>query len=172
MTKKKRLQIRNSTAEFFIFTNQAKDDGIEVRVQNEMIWLSQKLMGTLFDCSTDNISLHLKNIFKENELDENSVTEEFSVTASDGKTYKTKHYNLDAIIAVGYRVNSKRATAFRQWATSVLRDYAIRGYIIDKKRMENGAFLNEDYFEHLLADDREILQNSEKVTALMAKGFV
>ena len=171
MTKKKKLQIRNSTAEFFIFTNQAKDDGIEVRVQNEMIWLSQKLMGTLFDCSTDNISLHLKNIFKENELDENSVTEEFSVTASDGKTYKTKHYNLDAIIAVGYRVNSKRATAFRQWATSVLRDYAIRGYIIDKKRMENGAFLNEDYFEHLLADDREILQNSGKVTALMAQNF-
>ena len=156
MTKKKRLQIRNSTAEFLIFTNQAKEDGIEVRVQNETIWLSQKLMGVLFDCSTDNISLHLKNIFKENELEENAVTEEFSVTASDGKTYKTKHYNLDAIIAVGYRVNSKRATAFRQWATSVLRDYAIRGYVIDKKRMENGTFLGEDYFEHLLAEIREI----------------
>ncbi|KAA6314645.1 hypothetical protein EZS27_034771, partial [termite gut metagenome] len=109
-----------------------------------------------FDCSTDNISLHLKNIFKENELDENSVTEDVSVTASDGKTYKTKHYNLDAIIAVGYRVNSKRATAFRQWATSILRDYAIRGYVLDRKRMENGAFLGEDYFEHLLAEIREI----------------
>jgi len=156
MAKKKPLQIRNSTTEFLIFTNQAKEDGIEVRVQNETIWLSQKLMGVLFDCSTDNISLHLKNIFKENELEENSVTEEFSVTASDGKTYKTKHYNLDAIIAVGYRVNSKRATAFRQWATSVLRDYAIRGYVIDKKRMENGTFLGEDYFEHLLAEIREI----------------
>jgi Virulence protein len=156
MSKKKNLQIRNSTAEFLIFTNQAKEDGIEVRVQNETIWLSQKLMGVLFDCSTDNISLHLKNIFKENELEENSVTEEFSVTASDGKTYKTKHYNLDAIIAVGYRVNSKRATTFRQWATSVLRDYAIRGYVIDKKRMENGTFLSEDYFEHLLAEIREI----------------
>jgi Virulence protein len=156
MTKKKRLQIRNSTAEFLIFTNQTKEDGIEVRVQNETIWLSQKLMAILFDCSTDNISLHLKNIFIENELEEYSVTEEFSVTASDGKTYKTKHYNLDAIIAVGYRVNSKRATAFRQWATSVLRDYAIRGYVIDKKRMENGTFLGEDYFEHLLAEIREI----------------
>jgi Virulence protein len=156
MAKKKPLQIRNSTAEFLIFTNQAKEDGIEVRVQNETIWLSQKLMGVLFDCSTDNISLHLKNIFKENELEENSVTEEFSVTASDGKTYKTKHYNLDAIISVGYRVNTSRATAFRQWATSVLRDYAIRGYIIDKKRMENGTFLGEDYFEHLLAEIREI----------------
>jgi hypothetical protein len=156
MTKKRKLQIRNSTAEFLIFTNQAKKDGIEVRVQDEMIWLSQKLMAALFDCSTDNISLHLKNIFKENELNENSVTEEFSVTASDGKTYNTKHYNLDAIIAVGYRVNSKRATSFRQWATSILRDYAIRGYIIDKKRMENGTFLGEDYFEHLLAEIREI----------------
>jgi hypothetical protein len=129
---------------------------IEVRVQNETIWLTQKLMATLFDCSTDNISLHLKNIFKENELDENSVTEQFSVTASDGKKYTTKHYNLDAIIAVGYRVNSVRATVFRQWATSVLRDYAVRGYVIDKKRMENGAFLGEDYFEHLLAEIREI----------------
>ena len=98
MAKKRKLQIRNSTAEFLIFTNQSKEDGIEVRVQNETIWLSQKLMGVLFDCSTDNISLHLKNIFKENELDEISATEEFSVTASDGKTYKTKHYNLDAII--------------------------------------------------------------------------
>ncbi len=155
MTNKK-LQIRNSTAEFLIFTNQMKEGGIEVRVQNDTIWLSQKLMAALFDCSTDNISLHLKNIFKEKELDESSVTEEFSVTASDGKSYKTKHYNLDAIIAVGYRVNSKRATAFRQWATSVLRDYAIRGYVIDRKRMENGTFLSEDYFEHLLAEIREI----------------
>lgn len=152
----KKLQIRNSTAEFLIFTNQVKEDGIEVRVQNDTIWLSQKLIAALFDCSTDNISLHLKNIFKEEELDENSVTEEFSVTASDGKRYKTKHYNLDAIISVGYRVNSKRATAFRQWATSVLRDYAIRGYVIDRKRMENGTFLGEDYFEHLLAEIREI----------------
>lgn len=125
-------------------------------MQNDTIWLSQKLIAALFDCSTDNISLHLKNIFKEEELDENSVTEEFSVTASDGKRYKTKHYNLDAIISVGYRVNSKRATAFRQWATSVLRDYAIRGYVIDRKRMENGTFLGEDYFEHLLAEIREI----------------
>ncbi|MDR1417054.1 MAG: virulence RhuM family protein, partial [Prevotellaceae bacterium] len=155
MPQKKNLQIRNSTAEFLIFTNQAREDGIEVRVQDETIWLSQKLMAILFDCSTDNISLHLKNIFKENELDERSATEDFSVTASDGKTYKTKHYNLDAIIAVGYRVNSKRATAFRQWATSVLRDYATRGYVIDRKRMENGTFLGEDYFERLLAEIRE-----------------
>jgi len=158
----KTLQIRNSTAEFLIFTKQAGESGksssglIEVRVQDGTIWLSQKLMAALFDCSTDNISLHLKNIFAEGELDEISVTEDFSVTATDSKNYRTKHYSLDAIIAVGYRINSKRATAFRQWATAVLRDYALRGYVIDKKRMENGAFLDEDYFEHLLAEIREI----------------
>ncbi|OAV69026.1 Virulence protein [Bacteroidales bacterium Barb6XT] len=168
----KNLQIRNSTAEFLIFTNQAKADGIEVRIQDGTVWLSQKLMATLFDCSADNISLHLKNIFREKELDENSVAEDFSVTASDNKTYKTKHYNLDAIIAVGYRVNSRRATAFRQWATSILRDYALRGYVIDKKRMENGAFLGEDYFEHLLAEIREIRLSErrfyQKVTDIYA----
>lgn len=103
----KKLQIRNSTAEFLIFTSQSGKDGIEVRFENETIWLSQKLMAVLFDCSTDNISLHLKNIFKSGELEENSVAEEFSVTATDGKNYKTKHYNLDAVISVGYRVNSE-----------------------------------------------------------------
>jgi len=155
-TQNNKLQIRNSTAEFLIFTNQNQTEGIEVRFQNEMIWLSQRLMAKLFDCSTDNISLHLKNIFLDGELNENSVTEDYSVTAADGKNYRTKHYNLDAIIAVGYRVNSVRATAFRQWATSVLRDFALRGYVIDKKRMENGMFLGEDYFERLLAEIREI----------------
>ena len=156
MKEPKKHQIRNSTAEFLIFSNQAQADSIEVRFQNGTIWLTQRLMAELFDCSADNISLHLKNIFKEGELNENSVAEDFSATAADGKSYQTRHYNLDAIIAVGYRVNSKRATAFRQWATSVLREFAIRGYIIDRKRMENGAFLSEDYFEHLLAEIREI----------------
>lgn len=153
---KKSLQIRNSTAEFLIFSYQTGGDGVEVRVQDGTIWLSQKQMGSLFDTSSDNIGLHLKNIFKEEELSQDSVTEEFSVTASDGKNYRVKHYNLDAIIAVGYRVNSKRATAFRQWATGVLRDYTLHGYLIDRKRMENGAFLDEDYFERLLEEIREI----------------
>lgn len=152
----KKLQIRNSTAEFLIFTSQSGKDGIEVRFENETIWLSQKLMAVLFDCSTDNISLHLKNIFKSGELEENSVAEEFSVTATDGKNYKTKHYNLDAVISVGYRVNSGRATQFRQWATSVLRDFAVRGYVLDKERLKNGTFLNQEYFNHLLAEIREI----------------
>lgn len=159
----KKLQIRNSTAEFLIFTLQTGKDGIEVRFENETIWLSQKLMAVLFDCSTDNISLHLKNIFKSGELNENSVAEDFSVTATDGKKYKTKHYNLDAVISVGYRVNSQRATQFRQWATSILRDFAIRGYVLDKERLKNGTFLNQEYFDHLLAEIREIRASERRL---------
>ena len=108
----KTIQIRNSTVEFLIFTNQVKEDGIEVRVQGDTIWLSQKLMAALFDCSTDNIGLHLRNIFNEGELDENSTTEFFSVVATNGKTYNTKHYNLDAIIAVGYRIIGQKIRCF------------------------------------------------------------
>jgi hypothetical protein len=118
MAKKKtpnELRIRNSTAEFLTFAYQTGGDGVEVRVQGGMIWLSQKNMGALFETSADNVGLHLKNIFKDGELKADSVTEDFSVTASDGKNYVVKHYNLDAIIAVGYRINSERATAFRQY---------------------------------------------------------
>ena len=150
------VRIRNSAAEFLTFAYQTVGDGVEVRVQDGTIWLSQKNMGELFTTSTDNIGLHLKNIFKEGESNAESVTEEFSVTATDGRNYTVRHYNLDAIIAVGYRVNSSRATAFRQWATGVLRDYTLRGYVLDRKRMENGVFLGEDYFERLLEEIREI----------------
>lgn len=152
----KRKEIRNSTAEFLIFQAEDKGQGIEVIYKDENVWCTQKAMATLFDCSTDNVGLHLKNIFASGELVKDSVTEKISATASDGKNYLTQFYNLDAIISVGYRVNSIRATQFRQWATSVLRQYAIRGYVIDRKRMENGTFLGEDYFEHLLAEIREI----------------
>ena len=152
----KKHEIRNSTAEFLTFVAAGKEEGIQVLYKNETIWATQKAMATLFDCSTDNISLHLKNIFKTGELIEDSVTEKSSVTAADGKNYITKIYNLDAIISVGYRVNSIRATQFRQWCTYVLRQFALRGYVIDKKRMKNGSFIGEDYFEHLLAEIREI----------------
>mgnify|MGYP004456149185 CR=1 FL=1 len=152
----KNLTIRNSTAEFLIFQAQDKSQGVEVVYHDETIWATQKAMSVLFDCTTDNISLHLKNIFASGELKKESVTEKISTTASDGKNYQTQFYNLDAIISVGYRVNSIRATQFRQWCTYVLRQFAIRGYVIDKKRMENGSFLGEDYFEHLLAEIREI----------------
>ena len=154
--KRKKLQIRNSAAEFLIFQLQNKEEGVEVLYKDETLWLSQKAMATLFDCSTDNIGLHLKNIFSSGELALVTTTEEFSVVVSNGKTYQVKHYNLDAVISVGYRVNSIRATQFRQWCTYILRQFAIRGYVVDKKRMENGTFLNEDYFEHLLAEIREI----------------
>ena len=135
---------------------EGKEDGIQVMYKNETIWATQKAMAQLFDCSTDNIGLHLKNIFASRELIKDSVTEKNSATAADGKNYQTMFYNLDAIISVGYRVNSVRATQFRQWCTFVLRQFAIRGYVLDHKRMENGAFLGVDYFEHLLAEIREI----------------
>ena len=151
-----RKEIRNSTAEFLIFQIEGKEQGVEVYYKDKTVWCTQKTMGMLFDCSTDNIGLHLKNIFASGELEKDSVTEKISATASDGKNYMTQFYNLDAVISVGYRVNSIRATQFRQWATSVLREFAIRGYVLDKKRMENGSFLGEDYFEHLLAEIREI----------------
>lgn len=152
MSKKesKSLTIRNSTAEFLIFTQQAGEEGIEVRYEEESIWLSQKLMSELFSVDVRTISEHLKNIFESGELDADSVIRKFRTTAADGKKYNTQFYNLDAIISVGYRVNSVRATQFRQWATKVLREFAVKGYVMDKKRLENGSFLGEDYFEHIV----------------------
>ena len=155
MNKRNKL-IRNSTAEFLIFTAQAGEQSIEVRYKDETIWLTQKMMAALFDVTVPTINEHLKNIFASGELAPESVIRKFRITAADGKSYATNHYNLDAIISVGYRVNSIRATQFRQWATRVLREFAIKGYVLDKKRMENGAFLGKDYFERLLEEIREI----------------
>ena len=152
----KNIEIRNSTAEFLIFMLEGKEDGIQVMYKNETIWATQKAMAQLFDVGVPAISKHLKNIFESGELDGKSVISKMETTASDGKNYNTTYYNLDAIISVGYRVNSVRATQFRQWCTFVLRQFAIRGYVLDHKRMENGAFLGVDYFEHLLAEIREI----------------
>lgn len=152
----KKYEIRNSTAEFLIFQAEGKEQGVEVYYKEENIWATQKAISTLFDCDRSVVTKHLGNIFESGELIEERVCAKFAHTAEDGKTYDTKFYSLDAIIAVGYRVNSIRATQFRQWATSVLRQFAIRGYVLDRKRMENGTFLGEDYFEHLLAEIREI----------------
>ena len=155
----KNIEIRNSTAELLIFQMEGKENGVQVMYQNETIWCTQKAMAQLFDCSTDNVGLHLKNIYESGELVQVVTTEYFSVVQVEGERQvnrKLKFYNLDAIISVGYRVNSTRATQFRQWCTYVLRQFAIRGYVIDKKRMENGSFIGEDYFEHLLAEIREI----------------
>ena len=174
----KRKLIRNSTAEFLMFQLDNKEQGIEVYYKNETLWMTQKAMSMLFDCSTDNIGLHLKNIYAEGELSKEATTEEFSVVQKEGErsvTRKVLFYNLDAVISTGYRVSSTRATQFRQWSTTVLRQFAIRGYVVDKKRMENGTFLNEDYFEHLLAEIREIRLSErrfyQKITDIYATAF-
>ena len=158
----KKFEIRNSTAEFLIFMAEGKEDGVQVVYKDETIWCTQKAMATLFDVGVPAISKHLSHIFADGELDKEVVVSKMETTTQHGaiegktQTKATDFYNLDATIAVGYRVNSRRATQFRQWCTFVLRQYAIRGYVIDKKRMENGSFIGEDYFEHLLAEIREI----------------
>ena len=156
MGKKKEITIRNSTAEFLIFEKQSGADTVEVRYEDDTLWLTQKMMADLFDVSIPTINEHLKNVFAEGELVEESVIRNFRITATDGKNYNTKHYNLDAVISVGYRVNSIRATQFRRWATQVLKQFTMTGYVLDRKRMENGVFLGEDYFERLLEEIREI----------------
>ena len=136
----KKFEIRNSTAEFLIFQIEGKEQGVEVYYKDKTVWCTQKAMGVLFDCSADNVGLHLKNIYESEELEEEATAEKISVVRREGNrdvNRTLQFYNLDAIISVGYRVNSVRATQFRQWATSVLREYAIRGYVLDKKRMEN-----------------------------------
>ena len=161
----KKFEIRNSTAEFLTFVAEGREDGIQVLYKDETVWATQKAMAALFDCSTDNIGVHLKNIFSSKELDKGATTEIISVVQKEGErevNRATTFYNLDAIISVGYRVNSLRATQFRQWCTYVLRQFAIRGYVIDKKRMENGSFIGEDYFEHLLAEIREIRMSERR----------
>lgn len=155
----KKLRIRNSTAEFLTFASQNEGNSIEVRFEENMLWLTQQLIAELFGTTKQNVSLHIQNIIADGELAADATVKDFLTVRQEGDRQVSRaleYYNLDMIIAVGYRVNSKRATEFRQWATAILRDYAIRGYVIDRKRMENGTFLNEDYFEHLLAEIREI----------------
>jgi hypothetical protein len=150
-------QLPEKSANFLLYHSETAKINIQVILGNETVWLSQKGMAQLFNCSTDNISLHLKNIFEEQELDSNSVTEDYSATAQDGKKYKTKFYNLDAIISVGYRVNSVQATQFRIWATKTLKAYIIKGFAIDSERLKQGGSLfGKDYFDELLEKIREI----------------
>ena len=154
-----RKEIRNSTAEFLIFQIEGKEQGVEVYYKDKTVWCTQKAMGMLFDVNIPAISKHLKKIYEQGELTEERTVSKMEIVRMEGNRQvkrETVFYNLDAVISVGYRVNSIRATQFRQWATSVLREFAIRGYVLDKKRMENGSFLGEDYFEHLLAEIREI----------------
>ena len=156
---KNKLTIRNATSEFLTFAYQTGGDGIEVRVQDGTVWLSQKLIASLFETTSENVIIHIKNIIAESEIDEAATTKDFLVVQTEGSravNRKIRHFNLDMIIAVGYRVNSAKATEFRRWATVILREFALRGYLVDKKRMENGMFLDNDYFERLLEEIREI----------------
>ena len=144
------------SGEILLYDNGGEKEFVSVIFKDENFWLTQKAMAELFDCTADNISLHLKNIFAEDELDKNSVAEKFSVTAADGKNYLTQCYNLDAIIAVGYRVNSKKATRFRQWATRTLKEYIQKGFVLNDELMKNGRPFGKDYFDELLERIREI----------------
>lgn len=151
--------IRNSTAEFLIFTGQSGEQTIEARYEDDTVWLTQKLMAELFSVDVRTISEHLRNIFASKELVAEATIRNFRIVQKEGQRDVSRavdFYNLDAIISVGYRVNSLRATQFRQWATQVLREFAIKGYVIDRERMENGSFLDADYFERLLEEIREI----------------
>lgn len=155
----KKFEIRNSTAEFLTFIAEGKEDGVQVAYRDETIWATQKAMAQLFDVGIPAINKHLNNIYSDGELSQSSTISKMEIVQMEGSREVTRQvdfYNLDAIISVGYRVNSTRATQFRQWCTFVLRQFAIRGYVIDKKRMENGSFIGIDYFEHLLAEIREI----------------
>lgn len=165
MSKEKKLQIRNSTAEFLIFTRQAGEDGIEVRVEAETVWLTQKLMAAMFEVTVPTISEHLANLYAQGEISAPATLRNFRTVQKEGAREVARNvdfYNLDAIIAVGFRVNSARAVQFRQWATGVLRDFAIRGYVLDKERLKNGAFLSKEYYENLLAEIREIRASERK----------
>ena len=168
----KKLQIRNSTVDFLVFTKDAEENGIEVRVQEDTVWLTQKAIGQLFDIDRSVVTKHLKKIFADGELEENSTCAFFAQVADNGKTYRYKFYSLPAIIAVGYRVNSQRATQFRQWATKVLETFTKQGYVLDKPRLINGQIFDQDYFDHLISEIQEIRASErrfyQKITDIYA----
>ena len=157
--------------EILLYSDESGKEYISVVFKDETFWLTQKAMAELFGCTADNISLHLKNIFTDGELDKDAVTEKFSATAADGKNYLTQHYNLDAIIAVGYRVNSKKATRFRQWATRTLKEYIQKGFVLNDELMKNGRPFGRDYFDELLERIREIRASERRAYQKIADVF-
>lgn len=175
MSEEKKANIRNSTAEFLIFTGQAGENSIEVRVSEESVWLTQKLMGTLFEVAVQTINEHLINIFSQKELHKESTIRNFRIVQKEGDREVARNvefYNLETIIAVGFRINSHRAIQFRQWAVSIVRDFAMRGYVLDKERLKNGSFFNKAYFDSLLEEIREIRASErrfyQKITDIYA----
>lgn len=170
-----KLQIRNSTAEFLIFTSETGEKSLEVLYAEENVWATQDMIADLYDTTKQNVSLHLNNAFSDQEINKDSTVKEFSTVQKEGSREvqrKRQFYTLDAIISVGFKVNSTRAIQFRQWAINILKNYSIRGYVLDHERMENGAFLSEDYFEHLLDEIREIRASErrfyQKITDIYA----
>ena len=170
--KKDTFQIRNSTVDFLVFTRDAHEDGIEVRVQEQDVWLTQKAIAQLFEVDRSVVTKHLKNVYESGELSEAATCANFAQVADNGKTYRYKFYALSAIIAVGYRVNSGRATEFRQWATKVLSTFTRQGYVLDKDRLINGQIFDEDYFDHLISEIQEIRASErrfyQKITDIYA----
>lgn len=170
--KKDTFQIRNSTVDFLVFTRDAHEDGIEVRVQDQDVWLTQKAIAQLFEVDRSVVTKHLKNVYESGELSEAATCANFAQVADNGKTYRYKFYALSAIIAVGYRVNSGRATEFRQWATKVLSTFTRQGYVLDKDRLINGQIFDEDYFDHLISEIQEICASErrfyQKITDIYA----
>ena len=171
-SRKDKLQIRNSAVDFLVFTKDAHEDGIEVRVQDHDVWLTQKAIARLFDVDRSAVTKHLKNVYESGELAEDSTCANFAQVADNGKTYRYKFYSLVAIIAVGYRINSSRATQFRQWATRVLDTFTKQGYVLDKSRLINGQIFDEDYFDHLISEIQEIRASErrfyQKITDIYA----
>ena len=161
--KNKRDIIRSSSAEYLTFIAATGEAGVDAIYENENIWLTQKMMGVLYNVETHTINYHLKKIFQDSELDENSVVRNFRITANDGKNYNTQHYNLSAIIAVGYKVNSERAVIFRKWATQIVEQFTIKGFAMDDERLKNnGTLLGKKYFEEQLQRIREIRLSERK----------
>ena len=175
--KKKEITIHSSAAEYltYVASTGSNSDSFEMRYEDENIWLTQKMMATLYDVSVSAINQHLKRIFEDNELVEESVIKKYLITASDGKSYSTKHYNLQAIIAVGFKVNNDRAVRFRKWAGQIVKDYTIQGWTMDKERLKKGHMFTDEYFERQLQQIREIRLSErkfyQKVTDLYATAF-
>ena len=161
--KKPKDMLRASVAEYLTFVTATGESNIQSLYADENVWLSQKMMGLLYGVESNTITYHLQKIFTDNELEESSVTRIFRVTADDGKTYNTKHYNLSAIIAVGYKVNSERAVQFRKWATQIIEEFTIKGFAMDDERLKNdGTLLGKKYFEEQLQRIREIRLSERK----------
>lgn len=175
--KKDEITIHSSAAEYLTYAAAVGDsvDSMEMRYEDENIWLTQKMMAVLYDVSVPAINQHLKTIFTDGELEEASVIKKYLITAADGKKYNTKHYNLQAIIAVGFKVNNDRAVRFRKWAGQIVKDYTIQGWTMDKERLKKGHMFTDEYFERQLQSIREIRLSErkfyQKITDLYATAF-